>query len=395
MPADTMPGTPSAKPAPLILSVFSTFAIGGPQVRFAAIARRFGPRFRHAIVAMDGNHACAERLDCGADPGLDVQWPEVPIRRGDTLANAVSFRRALKALRPDVLVTSNWGSLEWAWANALPLVRHIHIEDGFGPDERSIQLRRRVWTRRLLLSRRTVVVPSQTLWRIATGIWKLSPARVHYLPNGIDLARFGGAGPRAGGDGPGAGPDAELVIGTVAALRAEKNLGRLLEAFAALPESLGARLVIAGDGPARSGLEAQAAALGIAGRVEFAGHITDPAPLYAGFDVFALSSDTEQMPLSVLEAMAAGLPVAATDVGDIRSMLAAENADYVVPQAVPALAAALQRLLLDPALRQRLGAANRAKAERDYDEETMFQAYAALFEGGAGPGSSGVARPAD
>lgn len=354
--------------APLILSVFSTFATGGPQVRFAAVANRFGPRFRHAIVAMDGNRACAERLD----PGLDVTWPAVPIRKGATLANLLTFRRTLRRLRPDVLVTSNWGSIEWAMANALPIVRHVHIEDGFGPEERAAQLPRRVWTRRLLLGRRTVVLPSRTLWRIATEVWRLPEARLRYLPNGIDLGRFAAAARPAG-----AGP----VIGTVAALRAEKNLGRLLEAFAGLPPALAARLVIVGDGPARPALEAQAAALGIAGHVRFAGHVAEPAPLYAGFDVFALSSDTEQMPLSVLEAMAAGLPVAATDVGDVRAMLDPANDPYVVPKETPALAAALAGLLADAPRRAAIGAANRAKAVRDYDQEVMFQAYAALFDG--------------
>jgi glycosyltransferase involved in cell wall biosynthesis len=99
-------------------------------------------------------------------------------------------------------------------------------------------------------------------------------------------------------------------------------------------------------------------------------------------DVFALSSDTEQMPFSVMEAMASGLPVASTDVGDVRSMLAAEGAAHIAARDAEALAAALRPLLMDASLRARLGAANRAKAERDYDQEAMFQAYAALIDGG-------------
>jgi glycosyltransferase involved in cell wall biosynthesis len=113
--------------------------------------------------------------------------------------------------------------------------------------------------------------------------------------------------------------------------------------------------------------------------VLFTGAVEDPAPLYAEFDIFALSSDTEQMPLSVLEAMAAGLPVAATDVGDVRAMLAPANAAHVVPGDPAALAAALQRLAEDPAQRSWLGAANRAMAERDFDEALMFRAHAALL----------------
>ncbi len=359
-------------PAPLVLSVFSTFSVGGPQVRFATLANRLGPAFRHAIIAMDGDHACAERLD----PGLAIAWPEVPIRKGDTRANVRAFRRALARIRPDVMVTYNWGAIEWALANLLPLVRHIHIEDGFGPEEQSRQIPRRVWTRRIALRRCTLVVPSRTLERIATDIWRLPAARLRYIPNGIDLARFA---PRPEGAVVAHG----VTIGTVAALRAEKNIARLLRAFAAVPEDLGARLVVVGDGPERAALEAEAAALGLGARVRFAGHIADPAPLYAGFDAFALSSDTEQMPISVLEAMAAGLPVAATDVGDVRAMLAEANAPLVVPKGdEAALGAALARLAGDAALRRAVGAANRARAERDFDERAMVAAYGALFAGG-------------
>ena len=355
---------------PLVLSVFSTFAVGGPQVRFATLANHFGPAYRHAVIAMDGRLDCAERLS----PGLEVSYPTIGFRKGATLANAWRFRRALRDLRPDVLVTSNWGTIEWAMANAWPLVRHIHVEDGFGPEERASQLPRRVWLRRALLRRCTVVVPSRTLWRIATEAWRLPERRMRLVPNGIDLARFG----QARDSKPNGAPP---VIGTVAALRPEKNLGRLLRAFALLPEGCQARLVIAGDGPERAALEALARELGVAARVRFTGHVADPARLYGGFDLFALSSDTEQMPLTVLEAMAAGLPVVATEVGDVRAMLCPENGPFVGPKEAAALAERLRDLLADAALRQRIGATNRAKAEQDYDEQGMFHAWRALFDG--------------
>ena len=170
----------------LLLHVFATFAVGGPQVRFAAIANRYGRRWRHAIVAMDGNTDCRERLS----PELDVVFPDTGVRKGDTLGNVRRFRALLSELRPAVLVTSNWGTIEWAMANVVPVAPHVHIEDGFGPEERATQIRRRVWTRRLVLRRSTVVVPSRVLWRIATGVWRLDGRRVRYVPNGIDLARF-------------------------------------------------------------------------------------------------------------------------------------------------------------------------------------------------------------
>ena len=364
----------TAEPPRTVLSVFATFAVGGPQVRFAALANRYGRRYRHLVVTMDGNDACRERLS----PALDVTFPPVAFRKGATLANLHTFRRLLRMWRPDVLVTNNWGSIEWAMANLPRLARHLHIEDGFGPEERDTQIARRVLTRRLALHWSTVALPSRTLTRLATEVWRLPHGHIHYIPNGIDITQFTGRREAAVAAGwTGAGP----VIGTVAALRPEKNLKRLLRAFAMVARTTAARLVIVGDGPERPALEALAASLDVRERVSFLGHIVDPASLYTGFDAFALSSDTEQMPISVIEAMAAGLPIAATDVGDVRTMLAAENQAAIGPREDDALAASLLMLLNDAPLRGRIGAANRAKAIAEFDQERMFSAYAALFDG--------------
>ncbi len=358
--------------APLLLTVFPTFAVGGAQIRFTTIANHFGPRWRHAIVAMDGNLACRERLALD----LDVQFPKLDIRKGDTLGNVRRFRAALHGLRPQTMLTNNFGSIEWAMANRTGLVRHVHVEDGFGPEERQQQLPRRVWLRRLFLRGRRVALPSQTLMRIAAGTWKLSPRHLRYVPNGIDLNRFGGPAPPQ--PWPGDGP----AIGTVTALRPEKNLARLLRAFRLATRDAPARLVVIGDGPERPALEALARELGIAGAVHWAGQVVQPAGLIKALDIFAMSSDTEQMPLSLLEAMAAGLPAVATDVGDIRAMLPEPGRRFVVPLEDAALGEAMRTLIGSADLRRALGTANRAKAERDYDEQTMFAAWAELLGGG-------------
>ena len=123
--------------APLLLHVFSTFAVGGPQMRFVTLAEAFGARYRHVVMAMDGDYACASRLP----PGLDVCCEQIEVVKGATLANVRRFRRRLREIAPDVLVTYNWGAIEWAMANIPRLVRHIHVEDGFGPEERTRQFR--------------------------------------------------------------------------------------------------------------------------------------------------------------------------------------------------------------------------------------------------------------
>jgi len=386
------------QPAPLVAHIFPTFAVGGAQVRFAAIANHFGPAFRHIVVALDGNLECRERLSLD----LDAAFPTVAAAKHAMLSNAWHFRKMLRDWRPDVLVTCNWGAIEFALANILPVTRHMHVVDGFGPEERTTQIPRRVLIRRIALSRTPVVLPSRNLVRIATEVWKLPPKVIRYVPNGVDLARFAT-------DGSGRGSP-EPVIGTVAALREEKNVARLLRAFATLPSgrpvpaqvlspipaqiaaqvprqipaqvrSLAPRLVIVGDGPQRPALEALAASLGVSERVSFVGHHRDTAAFYAQFDVFALSSDTEQMPLSVIEAMASGLPVVSTDVGDVRLMVAGENLSHVTRLDDAALAAALAALIADPEARRRAGLANLAKARRDFDQAAMFATYAELWRG--------------
>ncbi len=369
-----------------LLHVFSTFAVGGPQTRFATIADRLGSKYRHLIVSMSGRTEAAALLPAHVDFSL------VPIRNTprNPLANAWRFGRQLRALKPDQLITYNWGALEWALGNRFgPNIPHIHIEDGFGPDEVSARFKRRIWLRRVGLAKvKTIVVPSRNLERIAVEEWRFPPGRIRYLPNGVDTARFGAPVPeaeRAFQRNP-----RELIVGTCAALRPEKNLGRLIRAFAACgPRD--ARLVICGDGAERPALEATARANGIADRCVFTGYLSKPELALANFDIFAMSSDTEQMPYGLLEAMCAGLPVASTDVGDIKAMIAEDNRQFIVNVAdEAALTGALRSLLRDPASRARLGAANRAKAHGEFSIQMMIEAYDFLF-GDTGPRRRSVA----
>lgn len=357
------------------MHVFPNFDLGGAQVRFCALANHFGPRWRHAVIALDDNIECASRI--GRHVPLSV-LPS-PTFKGEGIVRLWRIWGTLKALNPALLVTSSWGSIEWAAvARMIPGLRHLHTEDGFGPDEAMGQKRRRVLARRFVLSRSAVALPSRTLHAAARDLWRIPPRRLHYIPNGLDLARFNPAGERAALDIPGDGP----VIGTVARLRAEKRIDRLLRACGLLAaEGLAFRLAVIGDGPEQPGLEALAAELGLSGRTRFLGHVPDPAATYRALDILALSSDTEQMPFSVLEAMATARPVAATDVGDIRAMLPDAQGDFLADRDEASLAAALRPLLADAALRARLGAENRAKAEAEFDQLRMFEAYAALIEG--------------
>lgn len=324
---------------------------------------------------MDGNTACAERL--GEDVDFRLIIPG--IKKGALLGNAREFRRILRADRPDALVTYNWGSIEWAASNLWPICRHLHIEDGFGPEEACGQLRRRVWARRVLFAPRTrVVLPSQRLYRLAAETWRLPKKRLTYLPNGIDCDRFSRSPDQAISARMRRHPD-ELLVGTVAGLRPEKNIGRLIEAFSLVRSKQPARLIIIGDGIERARLEAMVGERGLVDDVVFTGSLTAPEQLLGAFDVFALSSDTEQMPYSILEAMAAGLSIASVDVGDIKDMVSAENRNHVVPVDARPLAAAMVDLLGDRRRRVGIGLANQRRVRSHYDQQEMFDAYGELF----------------
>lgn len=337
-------------------------------MRFAQLVRLHGSRYRHTVLSLDGNYDMAGRL--GEFP---ITYPQLNFDKRKTLASWRLFRRTLRDIAPDVLLTYNWGAVEWALINRFgPQIPHLHIEDGFGPEEAQRQLGRRVWTRRLALTGRKtkVILPSRNLERIALQIWSLPAKQVRYIPNGVDCARF--AVTSREGEG------LPLAIGTVASLRREKNIARLIEAFADVSAQHPAgslELLIVGGGAERQTLENLARQRGA--RVRFAGQTNQPEKFLPQMDIFALSSDTEQMPLSVLEAMAAGLPVVATAVGDVAQMVAAENRDYVVPAA--GYTAALARMSEDKEARQALGRANAKKARETFDENVMATRYAELI----------------
>jgi glycosyltransferase involved in cell wall biosynthesis len=361
--------------APRLMHVFSTFCIGGPQVRFAAIANHFGDKYRHAVLAMDGKYDAEEKLD----PGLRIEKLEIAAPKKNTLQNVVRFRSYLRRNRPDLLITYNWGALEWALANRPRLVPHIHFEDGFGPEEAEAQLFRRVLARRFALGMSTVVVPSLNLKRLALETWRLPARCIRYIPNGVDCARF------AGGKSdilppPGPGP----VIGTVATLRKEKNIERLIRAFAHARSQAACRLVIAGDGPERANLEQFAQRNLPADSFVFTGYANRVEYIYPALDIFALSSDTEQMPTSLMEAMAAGLAIVSTDVGDVPDMIADENRPFVVGRDDRAFCEALVRLVADESLRARLGDCNRKSAAERFGLPKMLATYDELFSQAVG-----------
>ena len=201
---------------------------------------------------------------------------------------------------------------------------------------------------------------------------------MRFIANGVDIARFSGDVRTDADNDADKDADGGTVIGAVGALRAEKNHVALLRAAASL--KIKAAVEIVGDGPLRDPLRALCVSSGLDPAAVLTGETTAPEEAYRRFDIFCLPSTTEQMPLSLLEAMAAGLPAVASDVGDVKEMVAAENHPFITPPGDDqALIAALRALADDRELRQRIGRANAVKARRDYALDQMTDAHLDLI----------------
>ena len=322
-----------------ILHCHSTFSLGGKEARAVRLMNAFGNSAEHVVLS-----GTPDRL--GARVAIDrrvrVAFPEdaPPLTGAPTPLRLWRLARYMRGF--DLVLTYNWGAFDAVMARRLfggpPLIHH---EDGFNEDEAERLKPKRNRYRRLgLKAAYRLVVPSERLEKIARRHWGQEALRIS---NGVPVAAFAklpdsGAIPGFERQGD------EVVIGTVAGLRAVKNLPRLVRAFAATTHRP-ARLVIVGEGPESERIAAEARDKGVAARMLMPGFLTDPARWIGHFDIFALSSDSEQFPISLVEAMAAGLPAVATAVGDVHGIVSEDNKPLIVaPDDEAGFAAALDSL---------------------------------------------------
>lgn len=358
-----------------LLHIMPTFAPGGVQIRVAYLINHLGLPIRHTLIAMDGNFSAQSRLD----GNMPIDYGTPP-EAGGLFSRLRAYRAVIEAVQPDLMLTYQWGAIEWALANRFArLCPHIHLESGFGSDESETQLPRRVWLRRLALGQiDKVIVPSQTLARIAHRDWWVPKPKIRYIPNGVDCDKYART-PLEGAIPGFQKSEGEKIIGTLTPLRPEKNLARMIRVFARVTSNAQvgpARLVILGEGGERGKLEALIAKLGLGGRVLLPGHVDAPDTALGWFDLYAISSDTEQMPNAVNQAMAAGKAVVGLAVGDVRHIVSPANKSYIAAKGdEKGFAAAMEELLLDDDKRQVVGAANAAHVRLHYTLDGMIEAY--------------------
>lgn len=351
-----------------VLMVIAEMGTGGAEAIVETLARRLVAGGDRVVVASAGGRRLASLAEAG------VRSVETPMRERSRARTLLAAKTLLPLRRtpPDVIhahnvraaVTAHAG-LRWPGRKP-PLVTTVHglVPEDYGPAAR-------------LLARTTdvvvavsEVVAEQLREAGFTGRVEVVENAVHDpVPAERDAVR----------SELGIAPGAPVVL-TAARLAPPKRPDLLVGAFAALPRD--AVLLVAGGGPLLDGLRPLAMHLGVEDRVRLLGERTDVGRLLGAADVFCLASDSEGMPVSVLEAMAAGVPVVASDVGGIAR--GSDGAVRLVPPGSPsALGNALASLIADPAARRSLARRGREVVAARYAPEAMVERYRALYASAA------------
>jgi glycosyltransferase involved in cell wall biosynthesis len=361
-----------------VCQLLHSLNVGGAEVLAARVARRLRGAFRFVFACLDEVGPLGEELRAegfavhllGRRAGLDWGCP-------------LRLTRLLRAERVDVVHAHQYTPFFYGLAARLGGPRRPILFTEHGRHQPDYPRPKRMLANRLLLSRRDRVVGVGAAVRQALIANEGLPARrVEVLYNGIDVDAFaaGGADRAAVRRELGAGPG-DLVLVQVARLDYLKDHATAVRTLArvagAAPQ---ARLWLVGDGPERPGVEARVREFGLGDRVQFLGTRKDVGRLLHAADVFLLTSVSEGIPLTVIEAMAAGLPVVATDVGGLREVVADGATGLLAPAGDDdALAERILRLAGDPEPRRRMGAAGRARAKALFDEPRMCADYSRLY----------------
>jgi sugar transferase (PEP-CTERM/EpsH1 system associated) len=339
--------------------------------------------YRHDIVCLTGAGKFAERLD----PARGTTIHELHKQGGRDFGAYWRLFRLLRRLRPDIAHTRNLATCDLPWLARLAGARGVvHSEHGLDMLELSGQARRYIRIRRL--SRPAVdhyIALGSELRDWLIREIGAAPDRATVIINGVDAAAFRPQSPeeraaaRAAllGETP---PEDALIVGTVGRLSPIKRQQDLIAAAGIVLERQPGlrgrlRVVIIGEGPERAMLEGEIAAHGLIEIVRLAGYRDDVAALLPAMGVFALPSHSEGISNTLLEAMAAGVAVVATDVGGNPELVESDVSALLVPRANPdALADALASVLTDEAKRSALGAAARTRAQEKFSFEAMVGA---------------------
>jgi glycosyltransferase involved in cell wall biosynthesis len=374
-----------------ILHVIARLNVGGAALSVLELAA--GQRERgHEVLVVAGTippgeasmESVAEELDV---PNLHLPELTREVSPLDDARATWRLRALIRERRPDVLHTHTskagaTGRVAALLAGRPAAVRvhtfHGHVLSGYFDPRREQAFR----------------LVERALARATDGIVAVSGQvrddllRFHVAPaEKITVVQYGFAldrrvAPAAGARAPkraeiGAGED-DFVIGWAGRLAEIKRPGDLVRVAAQVPASL---LVLAGDGDLRGDVERLAVEQQIADRVRILGYVEDMGAWYGAFDAFLLTSANEGAPVVAIEALAAGVPVVATNAGGTKNVVDDGESGFLAPVGdVDALAERLRRLQTDPALRARLGAAGAERMRERFSTRRMVDDVEALYQ---------------
>lgn len=358
-----------------VLFVLPCLGAGGSERVVLNLCRELRRDFLPVVAAFRGGELVESLRDCGVAVHV--------LNRRDGIDPALVFalRKLIRSYRIRVVNAHHFGALFYAfWACALTRVPLVHTEhsrweiEGLPP-----------WWKlcfRFFLGRLAqITAVSRGAFEYLTEHYPASGARTALIRNGIDIELFRQmAGQNLTRQQFGLAVD-DLVVGSVGNLRREKNQALLIRALALFGERRHRiKLLLVGDGPCRTELEALAADLGVSDRVKFLGIRHDVPQLYGLMDIYCLVSRYEGLPLTLLEAMAAGKPIVATDVLGIREVVRnRHNGLLVADNDAEQLKNALAVLALRPDLRRRLAEQGRAQVSAEYGFDQCAAGYRSVF----------------
>lgn len=375
-----------------VLHVLPQLGCGGMELALArVVAMEPLAQMRHTVIALRGANClngqlpphvqvhCVQPPGEGASDGVSLPQTARARGLGERLSGRllpVRLARIVSRLRPTLVHARNWGSwVDCAAAGAMllgrvPLVYSFHGNSAPPPHT----LRRRLGGRLLgAMTTRVFTVSNASRDWLRQEYW-LDDGAMAVIPNGVDTQRFfpAEAAPREG---------RPLVIGTVGNLTTVKNHALLVRACRELrSRGLAVQVRVAGEGPLRTDLQTLIAQLGLRDAFELCGHVSDVPAFLRQLDVFVLPSSSEAHPNALLEAMASGLPCAATSVGGVGQVLQDGACGLLVEKEdVLALTEALEALCRRPQLRRELSVAARRRVCHEYGMEKMAAAYAGLY----------------
>jgi glycosyltransferase involved in cell wall biosynthesis len=379
-----------------ILHIIPSFGLGGMEKVVCSIINRTSGYYKHFLLSINGNNSAFQWIRSN-------NLEEIDFCKNEGFTDYLQrMYRSIKKASPDLLMTYNWGATDAIWlARCAGIKRIIHNEHGFSIEE----ARATSWKRdacRLVVYRMAsaiITVSSQLKNSLQKKYW-LSDKKVQMIPNGIDSDYYS--------------PDhnvrqrirqelnlaaSDYVIVFSGRLDPVKNFDVLLNVFKWCQSTDSKmKLLIVGDGPERQRIEHICRQKNIHGNVVMVGQQLEVLPYLRAGDIFLLTSLTEQMPLTILEAMSVGLPVVASDVGEIRHIIEDGKDGFLrdLRDGWEAFALALLRLK-DSGERRAMGQDARAKIVANFQETIMVQRYQAIIEnllGRYGPPSSQTPRTA-